>query len=804
MKSPINNITMPKQRVSDVHKASSQWTQEMADYVVAVAKACNNKSIIRDFLDAANGRYNKEQYEYVFKTYKTDGATEDEKLAQTLISDLREFDLLSPIKDRYLGEFATSYDNFQIYSDDPSTIISRNKAFGDKVMGLMEQQLINELNKRGTQTNQESKEVPDVESMLKDFIEQWDLDRVESAQHRLNLLNNEIDAKLKYNQLYYYYWACEQCYTYRYIHNNRVYFEVVSPLEYYRVPSESTFVEDDAMGCRIFTASLQYIINRFGQYLTPSDKKLLDVISDRKGLDHVAYAELIKSRLIEHDPSSKVSVPLSNIASTIASGHSVYNNHDQITVAHYFFTGERKVGYLKYYDEFGMPSERVVDEDYVLDVEHGDISITWDWIFQKYEGEIIGLSDNVNTKGETIYTAVRPIQVQRELFTDINVTKAPYNGISYVHKDSTPNPIPYRLIPYAILYRIYAYQMEKAIQTWKSFIFVPESILSESDEFTSTERLARANSENMFVFNDANVSQQALNAIKEVATQATYNHVQTLKSLQEGLKMEAWEVVNMTPSRMGNQKAYQGKSVTESALEQGQISSSWTLDMFNLFRGVDYLANYDYSRVAWSDGKSGSYIDESTHESHFIEVDPFEHLAMNIGIHVGNSKLYEEKLQAIKQLGMSFAQGGDNDTAIASILNDNFQVIEKKIKEATKLRKAFEQQMQDSKNQAMIQAEQIKAQSKQNELDYSLQEANIASETSINVELIKQQTALLQIAEKLQVDTNGNGYIDKNEAYNTAMRDLSVKQTELGIKLENQRLQREKFEYDKAHPKGNS
>ena len=129
---------------------------------------------------------------------------------------------------------------------------------------------------------------------------------------------------------------------------------------------------------------------------------------------------------------------------------------------------------------------------------------------------------------------------------------------------------------------------------------------------------------------------------------------------------------------------------------------------------------------------------------------------------------------------------------------------EKKIKEATKLKKAFEQQMQDSKNQAMIQAEQIKFEMEQRKIDSKLQEVNIQSETSINVEFIKQQTVLLQTAQKLQIDTNGNGYIDQNEAYNTAMRDLAIKQSELNIKIDNQRLQRDKFEYDKNHPKGNS
>lgn len=800
----ISNTTMPNQKVSLSKKQSKTWTKQMADYVVGLAISCNDKSKVRDFLNAANGNIPESTYEYVFKTFGIDGTntTDEEKLEQTLIKDLRKIDLLAPIKDRYLGEFATSYDNFQIYTDDPETTINRNKEFGKKIMAVMQQELINVLNQQNIQTGQQSQPTPDIPSMLKEFIKSWDSERIDRAQKRLNLLNNEINAKIKYSQLYYYYWACEECYTYRYIQNDRVFFEVVSPLEYYRIPTDNLFVEDDDMGMRLSNRSVDYIKNRYSEYLSSSDIAYLDNINDANFRSSEQFVSLLKSRCIEYGMSERDFINNQGYTNSIISGNSVFRYNDSVPVVNYFFTTDVKVGYLSFYNSIGEIEQRLVEEDYKLDISNGDIEITWDWIKQKFEGEIIGFNSGSKNL-EAIYTKPRPIQVQRELFTDLNITKAPYNGISYIHPDSSANPIPYRMLPYTVLYRIYAYQIERAIQKWKSMVFIPESVLTDSEDFNLDERLGRMNAENLFIFNDARVSQQALNSIKEVATTATYNYVSTINQLMIGLKQEAWEVVNMTPTRMGNQKAYQGKSVTDSSLEQSEISSSWGLDMFNIFRGVDYLANFDYSKVAWSDGKQGSYIDESTHESHFVEIDPFEHLSTNIGIHVGNSKLYNEKLGAIKQLGMAFAQSGDNDTAIESILNDNLQVLKKVVSDATKAKRAYEQQMEEAKNQAMIQAEQIKKETKAEENQTKLQEIEMSNQALIKGKLIDQQTKLLEIEMKLQVDTNGNGYIDELERFGDILEKNQAKIDDIQLRREAHQLNVDKFEWDKKHPKNN-
>lgn len=778
-KTPI----LPNQRVSLKTKQSNAWTKQMADYIVSLAYACNNKQRTKEFLDMANGVVSKDMYNYVLQTY---GVVADDS-NQNLLDDLRDIDLLQPIKDKYLGEFTNAYSNYQVYTDDPNTIISRNKDFGAKLMEVMQQQLINELNKT-MNTGQDSQPMPDINKMLQDFIYKWDDERTSKAQKRLNLLNNIIDAKLKYNQLYYYWWATEECYTFRRVFRDSIIFEVVSPLEYYRIPGDGYYVEDDEAGVRIHNRTLYSILDLYGDYLKKEDLNYLTSFSNGI-VDEDTKMGILKARALEFGMSENDFIQNESSYRSHVATNSVLANPDKIPMVHYVFTTEVKVGYLKYHNEVGEVIERLVDETYILNPSNGDIEIKWDWLQQKYQGEIIGYCGTHNNI-EAVYTKVRPIDVQRELFTDLNVTKSPYNGLSYIHKDSQPKPIPYRINPYVALYRIYHYQVEKAINKWKNILVLPESILTETSEFSLDQRLAKLNGDALLIFDDSKASQQALNAIKEIATTATFNYVSTLINLMASIKQDAWENCNMNPTRMGSQKAYQGKSVTEESLQQSEISSSWALEMFNLFRSKDYLSNYDHSKVAWSEGKVGSYIDESTSESHFVEVDPLDHLGTNIGINVGNSRLLDEKLKAMKQFAFNLSQNGDVEIGMEAILNDNLQVLKRQVLTANDAKKAYEQQLSDSKNQAAIQAQQIAQQTKQMELEATNQVETLKSHTAIEKAYIDQETQLLVWEQRLKVDTNGNGFIDEGEAYGTAIESAKNEAAKLQMKREELALKR--------------
>jgi len=787
-----NNV-LPNQRVSLKKKQTSAWTKSMADYVVNLAVSCSDKSQTKTLLDMANGIVDTSMYAYALKSY----GLKDKELAevdnqQNLIKDLRDINFLSPIKDRYLGEFTSSYSNYQVYTDDPDTVFLRNKKFGKEILDVMNQMLINQLNQQGINTGQETKPTPDIDKMLKEYISEWDDNRAKDAQSRLNLLNTEIDAKLKYNQAYYYWWACEEVYTYRTIHKNSVLFEVVSPLDYYRVDSGNTFVEDDEYGMRIVYRSLYQILDLFYEHLTPSDINFLKAYTN-KDITNETRTGILKSRLIEYGMSDEDFIKYSSNLQT-----SNFNNPDLIPCAHYFAKTEVKIGYLTLRNEAGELEQTLVSEDYELNLEAGDISIEWDWKQEIYEGDILGFNLASEMNIEAIYTKFRPIKIQREKFSNINICKAPYNGLSYIHKDSKREPIPYRVNPYLALYRIYHYKIEKAINAWKSILPIPQSILTDDPTMSMEQRLAYMGTENLLVFNDAEVNANAIQAMREIATTATYNYVSTLYNIISSLKREAWEAANMTDSRMGNQKAYQGKSVTEQSLEQTEVASNWGLDVFNIFRSKDYLSNYDHSKIAWAEGKEGSYIDESTDELKRVEVDPMEHFSLNVGINVGNSRLLDEKLRAMKELAFSAAQNGDFELATETILNDNLQVLKGKILAANKAKREYDKSIEDAKNQASIQAQQIAQETELKKQEFELQKEQIKTDRELNKALIDQETQLLVWDLRLQQDSNGNGYLDDEESLNSqeTMAKIELQRKQMDLKYQELAIKRTQLKHN--------
>lgn len=774
----LGNNTLPNQRVSLKKKQTSDWTKQMADYVVNLAISCNDKSRTRDFLDMANGIVSKKQYEYVLKTY---GLDSKDIAGENIIDDLRDIDLLSPIKDKYLGEFISSYNNYQVYTDDPDSVFLRNKQFGDKIEAVMMQKLINELNKT-MNTGQESQPTPDIPAMLEKYTNEWNDERATAAQHRLNLLNNVIDAKVKYNQAYYYWWACEEIYTYRSVDKKDVNFEIVSPMEYYRVPSGNTYVEDDDYGMRLFTRSLYSILDMYSDYLTEADITYLKTITNRE-LTSDIRVNILKSRLIDSGMSEDDYLSHEDGINNKFADDNGLTNPDNITIAHYIAKTEVKIGYLTYLSEDGTLQTMTVSEDYELDTANGDISIKYDWIQQMYQGEIIGYGSMTSDNTSAVYTKFRPIDTQREKFTDLNKCKSPYNGLSYIHRDSAKKPIPYRVMPYQALTRIYHYQAERAINRWKSILLMPQSMLSDDAEMTMEQRLSKMNGESLLVFNDANINANALQSIREISTSATFNYVNTLMQLIRSLKEDAWEVANMTPSRMGSQPGYQGKSVTENSLEQANISSSWSLEYFNLFRSKDYLANYDYSKVAWCEGKQGSYIDESTNDLNTVAVDPLEHMSLNIGINVGNSRLLDEKLRAMKQIAFSAGQNSDFEISTESIMNDNLQSLKYKILKTSEANKLYAQQMQQMQQQAAQQVEQTKQDTAKLIADNELNKTQILVDGNKEKALIDQETQLLVWDKRLAIDTNANGYISTAESGQDLL-DNKFKQDTLQMKRE--------------------
>ena len=166
---------------------------------------------------------------------------------------------------------------------------------------------------------------------------------------------------------------------------------------------------------------------------------------------------------------------------------------------------------------------------------------------------------------------------------------------------------------------------------------------------TTEERLAVANKDSFLPFDDSDAQPNALQSIREVATSAITNYIQMLDNLKQGLKAEAWEAANMNNARFGDAKDYAGKAVNESNYSQAMTGSVWSLECFNLFRERDYVANIDYSKFAWIDGKRGSYVDPTTNKVVVVDIDGSSDFSGNIGIYIRNNADVQNKLNKLKQ-----------------------------------------------------------------------------------------------------------------------------------------------------------
>ena len=350
---------LPDQRVSESKKQKADWYIQNADYWISLALGQNDKTITQKFLDAANGLVDKATYEYVLKNY-VDKVGENAKL----YGEIRDVDFLTPIKERYMGEFINMFANYQVFNNDPSATLERNQYLAKRVMEYCNQEIINELNASGFPTNQETVPQGKIEDLINKVLDEWIDDITITTQKRLELINTIVEAKDKYQQAYFYWWACEEFYTYREVHKNDIYLTVVSPMEYYRVDSGNRYVEDDDAGVRVYTLTIPQIIDRFRDELTDKELDYLKTIYRTSAqYDSDERVEFIKGL---EDFSERKSV-LNTTKDLLRSESSYWNQH--VKVYHYVWKTEVKQGILTHIDQMGGISQTIVDADYEFNEE---------------------------------------------------------------------------------------------------------------------------------------------------------------------------------------------------------------------------------------------------------------------------------------------------------------------------------------------------------------------------------------------------------------------------------------------------
>lgn len=123
-----------------------------------------------------------------------------------------------------------------------------------------------------------------------------------------------------------------------------------------------------------------------------------------------------------------------------------------IRVIHVQFVGLRRIGWLDYIDNDGvLQTKMLVDEDYVLNTENGDVKIVWEYIPIVEEGWKIG---------KDIYKNMQELEGQIKDLNNLYETKLSYHGARFDDMNSQPTAPMDRVKFYQYYFNIVLYRAE--------------------------------------------------------------------------------------------------------------------------------------------------------------------------------------------------------------------------------------------------------------------------------------------------------------------------------------------------------
>lgn len=656
---------LPKQRTA---KKDKKWRKDTVDYWIDRSLFHGQSySEMTMLFRAAEGQLNPIDYKYILNPYNTD----DERLTK-FPSKLRNYDIIQPILELFLGENTKKPLNMQVVAENEDSKNVYLEGLQEKVRGMLAQQAINALNKAGIQTGIEDQEVPDIQKFIDEYSENWKDDRAVMGQEALNYIKryNELDEKAQ--QALYYWLVTGRVFSYRNVRGDEVVYDIPNPIDIWYLKSDnSEFIEDGMAVVRKRRMLLSSIIDEFkGKW--ELSKEDMDFIETQ--LEGTTSTE----------PSGYVHLTNDNMDS-VRYNYGYYNG-GYTDVFHVNWTAFREIKILTYIDPLGQEQELEVEKEYKLDEAHGDISLTSEWEIETWEGYRIG--DRIYAKEVAAPTISQ---------TD----KLLYNGRCETTLSGELNSIVKRGLVYQALVNVYHYRRELTINRNKDKIaLLPLGLIPSKFGKDPVEKFMYYMEANSVAWFDETKSNAP--SVMQALKTLDMNLYQYLKSMTEvinDVKSEFWDAIGVNRQRYGESTASDGKAVTEQAIFRSAIISAERNRKFYKFMERDHQQFLDLSQHAWVNGKRGAYVGGDGRLMH-LDIDPEKYCNAKLGVFAVNADIEQEKLKTLKDYSFSIAQKSANPSAqvvVAETLDaENFATVKGIIKKMAKI----EQAQLDAENQA--------------------------------------------------------------------------------------------------------
>lgn len=765
---PNFSTHFPQQRVSGSVKRKADWYSNCIDYIIDAGLSFNDRTEDEVKLSILRGDVPNEFYKKILNPYNSS----NEKYKR-FPATMRNLDIMSDIIRRYVSEYFKGIHEFVVGANNPDIIINKNAKLKEKIGELAQQafqqafqqqyqQMVQQAQQQGQDpsTINPQDAMPDLEEFIANFNNDYIDKESKQAQDILDYIRAATKDTIIYLSAFFNYVALGQCFTYADVRGSEIFKENVPVIEAYPIPNANFFVEDHDMFARKLLLSYQQIMDMFDDNLTDKDKYFLEEYYG-KTFKTGTITKLTYNQFFENYPD--VCEKFSNEERNMFKKEpiTIHEENTQLfEVWHVVWRGEAKRGILTYINEAGMQTTRVVEEDYKLNKEAGDIDIEWTYEPQVYEGYRIGHR----------YNSIYPIKARPIAFN--RGGKLPYNGIMEVLPMMGKFSLIKLITPYQIMRNIFAYHREMVIAKNKMLILLlPESLIASNSE----DKIYKMAADGVLFYDDSEDTNSLKAQQIRLLNANMGDYITQLTNLMEATKLEAREIVDMNMQRYGDIAQSAGAATTQEAISRSSMGMVILVQMFDEFRKADYNRDLDYCKLAFVDGLDTSYWDELG-KRRFISLDVESFIGSDYSTTVRNDTKELDKVQQLRQWAFSAAQNGDLDMALAAITGDNVTQIKAAINKFTEIKRQHEEQMK-----------QVDQMLKQEEIENKLKEIQAKGEQDRLTEQLKYQYEL----QLKYIDVDMSTF-NANPEENLAKTRLQEESARNKLDIDNKKLQLER------------
>lgn len=466
-------------------------------------------------------------------------------------------------------------------------------------------------------------------------------------------------------------------FTYKNMENGNFIYERVSPreLDYIKSPN-CDFLEDAEVVIRKQLWTVSEVVDRF-----------YDEISNK---DH----ENLEARNWT-SPATMFAFMTQNMSDSLISSNLV-------PIYHVVWTGKKQIKYVNYTDPLTGETQEdvIVDEDMPL-IDGMTLAKTV-WVNEKYEGWRVG---------DSLYCKLRAIPVQRNEMNNFSKCKGPYNGRLYSDTHSDNISVLELGLPFAIMYMICDYTIEKTIAKNKGKIMmIDQNAIPTGEGWNEDKFFYYAEAMGYMLTNRAQQGVDKTMNQYHVMDMSTFEHIKELINLRDSFRKGWDDTLGINPQRKAQIAPGEGLGTMNGAIAQSSVITNMIYTLFEEFVEKDLQGILDFSRFINVDGIRAIYNSDDF-DTMLLDIDPNTYCNAELGLFISSSSGEKQALESYKAHIQAMLQNQVKPSTVLEISStNNLAELKTKLKRIEQIEMEQAQQRAANEQEAAAAQEQVKEQ----------------------------------------------------------------------------------------------